>query len=641
MSDAVITKKKSLFDLAREKFGELTPAEEVVCKRTEAGEVANMNPDGSRLTLKDASPWGESCKIRSTFIEWICSDSMARSNITRYGVKIIWSNVIGVCNLSNTIIDFPLIVAKSIFKNDIFFENSSILELGLSGSRTLSINLCSACVKKSIFMNNGFSARGVVTLLDANVGGSLEFGGGIFINKGKRAIRAGRIIVCGSVFFNNGFKAVGEVDLIHADIGNGFECSGGVFINNKSFAITADGANIKGGVFFNRKFLSLGEVRLIGTEISGQLICTDGRFINRHGISLGADNVVIGGSCFMAGNFKSYGEARFLGAKINGNVECSGSFVNNNSSALCFESSIIGCSVFINDGFYTDGEINFISSVVEKNFILINITMSRNFVLKLSSSKIGSLCDEVKSWPLAGNVVLHGLVYDNISSSCNVTLVERLDWLSRQMELHGKEENAVVKEFSTQAHEQLANVYLKNGHYNHARKVLLDKNERMKKWKLKIRSCGRNADGAGEWIYDLFHDFLGATVGYGYAPHRALLWVGVFIFLGALVFTAAFAFDLMTPAQQWPFEPDNPSWKETYPGFNPLLYSIEAFLPVVDLGVEKYWTPNTQAGSPIHIVGDYIFSIGGMVRLYLWLHIIAGWTLITLFLGSISGFIRR
>jgi hypothetical protein len=70
-----------------------------------------------------------------------------------------------------------------------------------------------------------------------------------------------------------------------------------------------------------------------------------------------------------------------------------------------------------------------------------------------------------------------------------------------------------------------------------------------------------------------------------------------------------------------------PELRQAYPFFNPLIYSLDVFLPVVDLHQKSYWMP----------VGPYSY----WTQWYLWVHTLAGWILTTLAVGGLTGLIKR
>jgi cytoskeletal protein CcmA (bactofilin family) len=124
------------------------------------------------------------------------------------------------------------------------------------------------------------------------------------------------------------------------------------------------------------------------------------------------------------------------------------------------------------------------------------------------------------------------------------------------------------------------------------------------------------------------------TVGHGYRPEWALVWILAFIALGAFLFELGYRYEVMAPAStdvlvQEKYQKYREIPKD-YPPFSAWAYSIDAFIPFLDLVLEHYWIPNADAG-----------LAGALLRIYLWIHIGVGWILSSLFLTSVTGIIRR
>ncbi len=111
------------------------------------------------------------------------------------------------------------------------------------------------------------------------------------------------------------------------------------------------------------------------------------------------------------------------------------------------------------------------------------------------------------------------------------------------------------------------------------------------------------------WSY-----FLEWTIGYGRYPHRAVLWALGMIVFGWGVFWLGR--NHMQSRRQ----------NETRV-YVPFLYSLDSFLPVVDLGSHKAWRPKDQGW-------------GWAVHVWLIIHILAGWVLITLLLAALVAILR-
>jgi len=124
------------------------------------------------------------------------------------------------------------------------------------------------------------------------------------------------------------------------------------------------------------------------------------------------------------------------------------------------------------------------------------------------------------------------------------------------------------------------------------------------------------------------------TVGHGYRPEWALVWILAFIALGAFLFDLGYRKGVMAPAStdvlvQEMYQKYREIPKD-YPTFSAWAYSIDAFVPFLDLVLEHYWIPNADAG-----------WWGALLRIYLWIHIGVGWILSSLFLTGVTGIIRR
>ena len=74
----------------------------------------------------------------------------------------------------------------------------------------------------------------------------------------------------------------------------------------------------------------------------------------------------------------------------------------------------------------------------------------------------------------------------------------------------------------------------------------------------------------------------------------------------------------------WPAEK-----RKSYPAFNPIIYSVDTLLPIVDLEMQGAWIPDARASW---------WGIGA--RVYLWLHIALGWFFSLLAVAGFSGLIK-
>ncbi|MER5351327.1 oxidoreductase [Kitasatospora sp. NPDC002551] len=174
--------------------------------------------------------------------------------------------------------------------------------------------------------------------------------------------------------------------------------------------------------------------------------------------------------------------------------------------------------------------------------------------VSLSRARVGNLVDAPGSWPREGAVGLTGFTYECLRPAVPFPVHDRIGWLERSS-----------VEFQPESYEQLAAALRRDGADDDAREVLYAKQRRRRQTlPLPARIWGRVQD---------------VTVGYGFRPGRAALWMLLAWALGSLYFA--------THAPQPLKADERPHW-------NPVLYALGQLLPVVDLG-QKGWNPGGTA----------------------------------------------
>ena len=164
----------------------------------------------------------------------------------------------------------------------------------------------------------------------------------------------------------------------------------------------------------------------------------------------------------------------------------------------------------------------------------------------------------------------------------------------------------------------MAKVLKEGGYESDAKEILIAK----EKAKSKEMKCYRRLPHA---LYGLF-------VGYGYRPWRAL-WFGlIIIVVGGFLFNAGFQSASMTPVKI----------SDNSPEFHAFVYSLDVFLPVIDLHQANYWLPDSTKDFKLNISEKISKNFSGKILwYYVWFEIVAGWVLATLLVGSLTGLIRR
>jgi hypothetical protein len=219
--------------------------------------------------------------------------------------------------------------------------------------------------------------------------------------------------------------------------------------------------------------------------------------------------------------------------------------------------------------------------------------------------------------PLEGWVDLHGIsvsrwVFSGSEDWDSETRLRLLSgWLRRQL-----------PHYSAHPYESLAKALKAEADENAALRILIQKEDDV------------GLAQSLPWWQRFWRGLLRYTVGHGYRPEWALVWILAFIALGAFLFDLGYSYKVMAPASTDVLVQEKyQKYREIpndYPPFSAWAYSIDTFIPFLDLVLEHYWIPNADAG-----------LAGALLRIYLWIHIGFGWLLSTIFLTGVTGIIRR
>ncbi|MGA5816534.1 oxidoreductase [Kitasatospora sp. NPDC094028] len=170
--------------------------------------------------------------------------------------------------------------------------------------------------------------------------------------------------------------------------------------------------------------------------------------------------------------------------------------------------------------------------------------------VSLSRARIGNLVDTPGAWPRGKHLDLTGFVYDCLRPVGAFTIQQRIAWL----------EGSSV-EFQPESYEQMAAALRRDGADDDAREVQYAKQRRRR---ATMPMPGR--------FWGLVQD---VTVGYGFRPGRAGLWLLIAWALGSTWFATH------------PLDPLKP---DEHPHWNPVLYTLNQLLPIVDLN-QGAWNP--------------------------------------------------
>ena len=140
---------------------------------------------------------------------------------------------------------------------------------------------------------------------------------------------------------------------------------------------------------------------------------------------------------------------------------------------------------------------------------------------------------------------------------------------------------------NAQFYSTLEAILRKHGHEDWADEVYIAGKRKERQW--------------SAWYGKSWDMFLDVFIGYGRHVGRLLIWSLVFISLGTLLF--------WSESKMIRKEPD-----KFAPDYNPFLYSLDLFLPIIGLGYAEIWTPNSvrkRVYKVVHmIIGNLFIPIG-------------------------------
>ncbi|MDP1773054.1 MAG: hypothetical protein Q8L15_12290 [Methylobacter sp.] len=510
----------------------------------------------------------------------------------------------------------------------------------------------------TVFLSHVISTS-EVSFAGAQIGGDLVCDGGKFDGKEGNALICDRAKIKGCVFLRNEFSSTGTVSLANAQVGGSLECTKGMFDGKGGNSLSFGNTVIKGDVYLNGEFTATGEVAMIGAQIGGDLVCENGQFVVKDGNALSCDGAVIKGCVVLKNGFTATGTVRLQGAKIGGDLECSDSTLDDmNGYALLAENmTVAGMFFFLN--------------------------LSVKGVVSLVSAKVGSLEDDLKSWP-EGKLDLDGFVYDRLSGIAPKDAKTRLKWLDKQSASHA----GLIrdgKDFKPQPWKQLQKVLYDMGHFKEVRLVAIAFEDRRHLANL-IGQAPENWNKARARIYRkisrCFHCLYGVLLSYGhYSPSRLIVeMLIVWLLCGAFYWYAALYGDngngVFAPSNPLVFQnpeyaacvPASPAanlegyklgcglpsvqgagnWylcrklPEEYTGFSPFAYSLDLILPLVDLQQEHDWAPRIP--TPKNTWTDELLTWDfpkHCTRFLMWFEILFGWVSSLLLVAVVSGLTKR
>jgi hypothetical protein len=342
--------------------------------------------------------------------------------------------------------------------------------------------------------------------------------------------------------------------LVNAHITGEVDLSGAVLSPSGDTALWAADVVVDGAVLCQDGFTARGAIRMVGAQLGVGLFLHGARLDAPAGEALILDNAVVA-NLVCAEGFTAEAPIRLRNARISGQLSFDGANLNGTPTAL-------DCAR------------------VQAGDFDLTLAAAPAGAVDLRGAYVRVLHDQLATWPKT--VRLDGFVYEFLQSDDDAragAVSSRIAWIRRS------------PGYAPQPYEQLAAWYRRVGHDDDARTVLLAKQRHRR---ATLRPTGR------AWGH-----LLDATVGYGYRPWLAALWLAALTALGTAVFSIAHAPKPVQPGQGQPFQP--------------LIYTLDLLIPIGGLGQRTAW---------------YWTSSG--TRWLAYILIAAGWVLTTAVVAGVS-----
>ncbi|GAB2844203.1 oxidoreductase [Actinoallomurus bryophytorum] len=467
----------------------------------------------------------------------------------------------------------------------------------------LSCSADQALDARNVTVDGWFIARRAIVdgefgLTNAVISGWLDVSGSLLRNPGRTAFGGGGLTVGGGLWCHLGYAVEGEMRLVGARLGGNLTLTDAGLTNPGGTALNLDRATL-GELDAGGLTVTGGQVSLVGTEVAGRLSLARAHLNDGvDGMALTADGLIVG--TLLMNDLRSHGTLMIRTARVAGRVSLVGAELNSSGTALRLSRIEVGADVFCANMTAT-GQVKLSGARIDRQLNLRGARLSNpggvgldarslragelilhceiDGSVELHHARIGVLRDDPDRWP--SPLCLDGLTYETLEPPLSAK--RRLTWLSRDPD-----------GCPPQPYEQLAAFYAQIGQPSEARQVLYARELHRRDAKTTV---GRIWSGLQD-----------VTVGYGYRSWRAMLWLALLLVLGSVLYG---------------FAPPAALKAGEAPHFNPVMYTLDLLLPIVDLGQQNAFNP------------------AGAEQWISYLLVAAGWILATTIAAGIARVITR
>lgn len=473
--------------------------------------------------------------VRAEFIAALLLNAPEGRSPRVPAVRLVGARILGELNLTHGELLHPLMLRACDFSEPIVLDYAVAQSIDLRESRFPRLHA------------DGVRVAGNLDLRDAVVGGDPQNAEDEAAEaRGVRAVgaRVDADFYAGGIIVSGGFIVVG------ADIAGVLTLRYALLANPGGVALEAGGLRTGRGLLLSH-LRACGEARLPGARIGSIVRLDNAQLSNPGGRAVSAQALVTESDIF-AERLRVEGSVYMPGARIGGSFHLDGAALSAGNPAEPAIDAIrmtISRSLYLNDGFTAGGELRFTGMQVAGHMDIVGM-QAPDALLNLYGAHVSDVHDDFSAWPAM--VDLDGFTYDSLLRTVSVR--QRLNILTR---LHGDDP---ADRYRPHPYEELAAHQRALGHDDEARTVLLAR-QRARRRTLPL---ARRMPGY----------LLDALVGYGYRPLRAVTWAT------GLLIAGSFYFAHVHPVASGPGTPEP---------FNPLLFTADQLIPIVQFGQQNAW----------------------------------------------------
>ncbi|AIJ20243.1 oxidoreductase [Amycolatopsis methanolica] len=481
-----------------------------------------------------------------------------------------------------------------------------------------------------------FSAHGVLHLPSMRVNGDIvlraaelqsEQQGRIVVDAWKSsdpyvdpwpALVGDRWQVDGNVELSDGLSAVGTLRMINAKIGGTLRLARArITVPRGSVepyydrALHLDGSQISSDLEATGLEIPSGQLRMADVTVRGNLLA--GRVRLRHA----ERDVLSARRMTVAGNFHLHeatieGTLRLQGVEVGGSVYLYGTDVtkpavrNRTSFSVDLRTVKVGRDITLTSAgeqpFHAEGGVNMDGATAGRRIDFSGAVLGsyNKHAIALDASDVGA--DEFLlnlAEPATGSIVLRHAHCQTLEDNDNFWQAEggieledfRYDVLKRPIDM---KDDAAVRDrierlrtamagYRPGPYDQLAAMLRNSGNEEHASTVLFKKQQ----YRYEALAQGYRVLGPGVRLWSWLQRWM---VGYGYRPVRALAWLIALLAAGSIYFGAGTDSCVNDPVRYMVSGPRCAvDQQETGLEWNPVLYTLDLLVPIVDFGNKGRW----------------------------------------------------